>query len=771
MNRSSPSSKNSQESDVKVYSSSFFELNLEIQDAVREFILHDIDDIEGLENKRIQMHNAFTNLYEEITRFGQDVMAESFDMAFLRKGIAQAEPEVKEQMQAALEDLVEQEKSQLGEIWMIKVLAWLHQSAASSSPFVEESNQESKQKALTLMADIYTMLEKPFSAVPSKVDGTQKLRRVALSDKAHSLQMKAKGGENGTSHLIVNTKISKAEFYDEFLNELIGNESTFRQAFNPFDELLWRDLLSSFIFEESTELYNEVIPLLKDLDDEEEHELEKLTDWKKNTAGLSEVYCAMIYNDIADAQMRNGNLEDASKLYMTSSEAFGRAEKAFKEVPKLHDNAQQSEKDKKHRKAQALFCRAENSVKTLSDLLTIDNRKGAIKLLEDIFKDLQKAEKLSKRRELTAAIQENLRTFSFAEDMLGKQEKNLKNIAEHIKFAKDLRKTGLIQNVNKHLDEASAQMRNKPADALEEIREGLSILGILLNLEAEDKEVRHLRNKTLAFLAHIKYLIQFKLSSQLEGGLKFIQSRILENLHAEEAASYYKIIGEQDTAAELMDRGRLAFATAYASEAQIYSKQSEQLSFKTQLDRINLSGELDEEVAELKEERILQKGVKSHDVTLNRIECAKAAFEAAANELDSVKNSRIREKNNVDMQVRQLRGVVMKLNGDLARIQGAKDDFMAEVSSKLGDEREAKRLYSDASDKLRNAVGDYSDAVQVFREIGDNQAAQNVEGRAKIADLLARGVWDNKQRIGRDQEPNYKGQDELIALYQGLPRS
>lgn len=770
MNHSSSSSKNNQDSDVTLYSNIFFELNLEIQDAVRDFILHDIDDIEGVERKRIQMHNAFTNLYQEMARFGQEVIAESFDTEFLRKAIEQAHPEVKEQMQAALEDLVQQEKSQLAEIWMSKVLAWVHQSAAASSPFVAETNQDSKRKALLLMADIYTLLEKPFSAVPSKVDGTQKLRSVALGDKAHSLQKKAKGESHGKSRIIANTKISEAEFYDEFLNELIGKESTFRQAFNPFDELLWRDLLSSFIFEEATELYNEVMPLLQDVENKEEYEIDKLKDWKKNTAGLSEVYFAMIYNDIADAQMRNGNLEDASKLYMKSSEAFGRAEKCFKEVPKLYNNAKQSQKDKKHRKAQSLFCRTENNVKILSDLLTVDNREESVKILEDIFRDLQKAEKLSMRRELTAAIQENLRTFSFVEDLLGKQEKNLKNIVEHIKFAKDLRRTGLIQDVNKHLDEASVQMKKNSADALEEIREGLVILGILLNLEEEDEEVRNLRNKTLASLGHIKYLIQFSLSSQLEGGLRFIQSRILENLHAEEAASYYKLIGEQDVAAELMDRGRLAIATAYASEAQIYSKQSEQLAFKTQLHRINLSDEIEDEIAELKKEHILEKGVKSHDVTLNRIRCAKAAFEVAVSELDDVKDGQIREKNNVKIQVQQLRGVVMKLNGDLSRIKAAKNDFVAEISSKMGDSREAKRFYADASDQLRNAVGEYSDAVQVFQKIGDKQAAQNIEGRAKIADLLARGVWDNKQRIGRDQEPNYKSQDELMALYQGLPK-
>ncbi|MGV9103366.1 MAG: hypothetical protein ACOC3C_04555, partial [Candidatus Thorarchaeota archaeon] len=193
MNHSSSSSKNNQDSDVTLYSNIFFELNLEIQDAVRDFILHDIDDIEGVERKRIQMHNAFTNLYQEMARFGQEVIAESFDTEFLRKAIEQAHPEVKEQMQAALEDLVQQEKSQLAEIWMSKVLAWVHQSAAASSPFVAETNQDSKRKALLLMADIYTLLEKPFSAVPSKVDGTQKLRSVALGDKAHSLQKKAKG--------------------------------------------------------------------------------------------------------------------------------------------------------------------------------------------------------------------------------------------------------------------------------------------------------------------------------------------------------------------------------------------------------------------------------------------------------------------------------------------------------------------------------------------------------------------------------------------------
>ena len=52
----------------------------------------------------------------------------------------------------------------------------------------------------------------------------------------------------------------------------------------------------------------------------------------------------------------------------------------------------------------------------------------------------------------------------------------------------------------------------------------------------DDKDVTDLRNNTLALLSNVKYVIQFQLSSQLQHGVKFIMSRILENLHAEEAA-------------------------------------------------------------------------------------------------------------------------------------------------------------------------------------------------------------------------------------------
>ncbi|MGY5854652.1 MAG: hypothetical protein RTU92_13870, partial [Candidatus Thorarchaeota archaeon] len=39
--------------DVPVYTSRLYELNIQAQDTVREFALHDIDDKEGLERKRI----------------------------------------------------------------------------------------------------------------------------------------------------------------------------------------------------------------------------------------------------------------------------------------------------------------------------------------------------------------------------------------------------------------------------------------------------------------------------------------------------------------------------------------------------------------------------------------------------------------------------------------------------------------------------------------------------------------------------------------------
>lgn len=50
----------SEEEEVTVYTSRLFELNIMAQDAVREFALHDIDDTEGLEKKRVAMHDAFT---------------------------------------------------------------------------------------------------------------------------------------------------------------------------------------------------------------------------------------------------------------------------------------------------------------------------------------------------------------------------------------------------------------------------------------------------------------------------------------------------------------------------------------------------------------------------------------------------------------------------------------------------------------------------------------------------------------------------------------
>jgi hypothetical protein len=143
------------------------------------------------------------------------------------------------------------------------------------------------------------MLEKPFSAVPQKVDGTQKLRRVALGMQAYALLKESLEAEDSELTLILGkNKSAEAEFYDEFLNELIGQESTFRQAFNPFDELIWRDIISSFIFEQATDLYNEAIPHFQKKREHKDR-LAMMKSWKQNTAGLSEVYLAMTYTDIA----------------------------------------------------------------------------------------------------------------------------------------------------------------------------------------------------------------------------------------------------------------------------------------------------------------------------------------------------------------------------------------------------------------------------------------------------------------------------------------
>ena len=753
--------------DVQIYTSLLFELNLKAQDAVREFALHDIDDKEGLEKNRIAMHDAFTELYDTIAAFSEQTMVEEFDISFLRSRAAMAEGEAKEQLEQTLEELADQTQQNLADVWMARVLAWLHQAAAASGPFVEKENEEKLRMASKYLAKVYTMLEKPFSAIPEKVDGTQKLRRVALGLQAYNLMKESlEETDDELTSILGKNKSAEAEFYDEFLNELIGKESTFRQAFNPFDELIWRDILSSFIFEQATDLYIDAIPLFQKKRDMRD-KLNTIRSWKSNTAGLSEVYLAMTYTDIADAQMRAGNLEDASKLYMVASDAFGRAEKCFREVLALQPNAKQSGLDKEHRKAQSLFCSAESSVQLLIDLIKMNNKTEAKEVLKEIFKNLEKAAKLAKTRELTGAIQADLKTYSFVSDLLKRKGDELTGIVEQIEFAKDLRKTGLFQDISKAMDEASTQMAKNPGESLDAIREGLDSLGILLSLELEDDEVGKLRNKNLALLNNIKYVIQFQLSSNLDQGVKFILSRILENLHAEEAASYYKIIGEAETGKELTDLGKLALATAFASEAQIYSRQSDQYAFRAQIERQNVFRVMQDELAILEEEDPLEDAIQIHDGAITKIKQTVASFESAANELDSVKGQEIRQRNNVDAQVKQLQGVVMKYRGDLLRIEGAKSDFMAEYMFMRGEKTKAKIHYSDANDHLREAVGNYTTAAQVFQQVGDSQSAQNVDGRAKTADLLARSVWDNRQRIDRDQDPTPKGDSELAALYLG----
>jgi len=753
---------------VEVHTQKLLQLNMQGQEAVKEFALHDIDDTEGLELKRMAMHDAFTKLYTETANFTEELIGEDFDIAYLRERIARSEGETKEQLEAALKELQTQAQKNLADIWMARVLAWLHQAAAAMGPFIEKEHEDKKDSAAQYLASAITMLEKSFSATPSRTDGTLKLRRVALGALAYSLLSKSKKTPvSRLSEISGKNKIAEAEFYDEFLNELIGLESTFRQAFNPFDELIWRDILSSFIFEQATDLYNEALADLEKGTPDKDRAAQ-IKNWKQNTAGLSEVYLAMTYTDIADAQMRAGNLEDASKLYQQSSEAFGRAENLFLGLAALQGNAEQSGSDKDQKKAQSLFCKAEASVKELSGLLKVDNKEEASTVLKEIFKDLRKAEKLSKTRELTGAIKENLRILAFIEEKLKKDGQSMSGILDQIDLAKGIRKEGLIQDVGKALDAAEEALGEKPAEALEATREGLNSLGILLSLEEEDDQVTQLRNRTLALLNNVKYVIQFQLSSQLQQGVKFIVSRILENLHAEEAASYYKVVNEKPRADELTDLGRLAMATAYAAEAQAFARQSEQWAFRTQIERAGAFQKLESDLAELAEDeqsQAIDKTVQSHESTITRIKHAVASFEAAANQLNSVQGVEIRKKNNVENQVKQLQGVVLKFRGDLARLEAAKNDFLAEMLSKKGEMTKARQYYSQASDLLREAMGNYTVAAQVFQQLGDQQAAESVSMKANAADMLARGSWDNGQRLDRDQEPLYKSEMDLAALY------
>ncbi len=750
-----------------IYTMHLLELNQRAQRALRDFALQDFDDKEELERKRIAMHDAFTELYDQLATFNEQVMGVDFDIAYLRERIAHAEGETKESLEKALSELEDELQRNLAEIWMARVLAWLHQAAAASGPFTDEDDEEREKRALQHLATVYTMLEKSFTAAPGKADGTEKLRRVALGQMVIKLLSESlEADKSRLAEIEGKNKAAEAEFYDEFLNELITHESMFRQAFNPFDELIWRDILFTHIYERATDLYNEAIPKLESSGRVQKEDVDKIRAWKANTAGLSEVYLGMMYNDIANAQMRAGNLEDASKLYQSASDAFARAEKCFSDVVALAGNARQARSDKEHNKAQSLFCRAESAVETFIQLLRVDNREEAKAVLEGIFKDLRQAEKLSKTRELTGAIRENLRIFSFVEDKIDREDVPSSSILDQIDMAKGIRREGLIQDINKSLDIAVKAMQSEPADALEALREGLTSLGILLSLETEDDEVRRLRHRTLAIMAHLRYVVQFQMSAQLGSGVKFLVSRILERLHAEEAAEHYRSIGMDDTATELVDMGRLALATACASEAQIFAKQSDQWAFRAQMERIGTFRRMADEI-QLDVDEDVQETLAAHDNTIERLRQAVAAFEAAADELGRVADQTIRANNKVELQVRQLQGVVMKFKGDLKRLEAAKANFLAEYASKKGDKSKARSLFSEASDQLREAVGAYTTAARVFQEVGNLQAAQSVDKRAKTTDLLARSTWDNKQRLSRDEDPNYFGDPELSALYLG----
>jgi hypothetical protein len=96
--------------DIDVYTSKLYDLNIHAQDAVRDFALHDIDDMEGVEKKRIAMHDAFTDLYNEIATFSEEIRGEDFDIAYLRERIEYAEEDAKEQLEIALKEPPREDK-------------------------------------------------------------------------------------------------------------------------------------------------------------------------------------------------------------------------------------------------------------------------------------------------------------------------------------------------------------------------------------------------------------------------------------------------------------------------------------------------------------------------------------------------------------------------------------------------------------------------------------------------------------------------------------
>ncbi|MFW9817799.1 MAG: hypothetical protein ACFFEW_17930, partial [Candidatus Thorarchaeota archaeon] len=120
-----PSSKKKKEDttdtdDAVIYTSLLFELNIKAQDAVRDFALHDIDDRPGLEVKRIEMHDAFTELYNNFADFNEQIMIADFDISYLRNRIAQSEGDTREQLEEALEEVMAESQKNLADVWMAR---------------------------------------------------------------------------------------------------------------------------------------------------------------------------------------------------------------------------------------------------------------------------------------------------------------------------------------------------------------------------------------------------------------------------------------------------------------------------------------------------------------------------------------------------------------------------------------------------------------------------------------------------------------------------
>ncbi len=758
-----------------LYTDIILQLEETAQKSIHDFATHDVSDLEGLEKKRKKMHEDFFNIYSKILDLIRIVRSEiQFDIDFTSKRFSFTKNEQEQsQIKQALEKLKIEYSNNLSIEWRFRVFAWAHKHATTKGIFIDELNEDAQKESIRLLSDLYNMLDLPFSTIVSKTDGAQKLRQVAITYKVKSLLEANKAADDKEiSDIVTKNYISEGEFYDDYLNELLEDESILRGAFNPYDDILWKDILSIFAYEEAMKKYENAINSLENSAQFGKREQELVKQWKTNVEGLIHIYKAALYSDIANIQIEIGNYSNAGLMFKKSAEEFNNAKEVFKREPQLKDNAERAQKDGEGIFAEGLLAEAVSYEKDFEKAIQEGDREKANELIDKILKNLDEAGNLNSSSEISRAIEEDKRTYTFIKDMIKNTEQDIKSIKQQLDFARGLRKTGLIQTIESLIKDTEKDMERNPSEALNSIKKALKNLGLLEIMVPDDEKTKLLSNHIQALSNHVKYLIQYEISSKVSSQIIFVISRIIEYLTLKDAAKYYRKIKNTDKAEQLEDFANLALSTAYTTEANIFLKNSEQSTFNARVIREQTMEELKDidkvNITQEKITSILSEAEKLHDAVIESATKCLMAFKKTAEQLKKIKTEKIKQQNNTEIQLQQLEIYMIKLEADINRFNAAKEILIGEVYAKKKDLLKAGRYFSKATDYLRTASQMYGNSANKLSMIGQGKLAESIAAKAQSANFLSRITWDNRQKAQQQQKIRFFSDVELNELYEGF---